>query len=352
MKVFIVAGGTGGHLFPAIRLAEEISSRKAADVLFVTSSRKQDTDFLKEKNLEFRTLPVIGMKSGGIKRTFIFLLMLFTGTLKSAYLLARFRPACVIGFGGYVSGPILLLASLSGIRTVIHEQNVYPGRANRMLARFVDRIALNFNESTQYLKGFESKIVISGNLLRKGLKKTQRAGDVFTILAMGGSQGAHILNTMVPRALGLLGPDRKSKLGVVHITGYKDTEDVKKAYENSRVSGRILEFTHDMDKIYAESDFVISRAGATTVSELMYLAKPSILIPYPYAKGHQRLNAMVLERAGLGVSIEEKNLTAEVLKDNIIRMMDRRTLIEMSAKIADVKKEDACGILMKEVLGG
>jgi UDP-N-acetylglucosamine--N-acetylmuramyl-(pentapeptide) pyrophosphoryl-undecaprenol N-acetylglucosamine transferase len=292
------------------------------------------------------------MKSGGIKMAFIFSLMLFTGTLKSLYLLARFRPVCVIGFGGYVSGPILLLASLSGIRTVIHEQNVYPGRANRMLARFVDRIALNFNESVQYLKGFESKIVISGNLLRKGLKKTQRTGDAFTILAMGGSQGAHILNTIVPRALGLLDPDRKSKLGVVHITGYKDTESVKKAYENSRVSNRILEFTHDMDKIYAESDFVISRAGATTVSELMYLAKPSILIPYPYAKGHQRLNAMVLERAGLGVSIEEKNLTAEVLKDNIIRMMNRGMLAEMSAKIADVKKEDPSGILMKEVLGG
>lgn len=352
MRVFIVAGGTGGHLFPAIRLVEEISLRKAADVLFITSSRKQDMDILKEKNIEFRTLSIIGMRLGNIKAVLNFSLRLFIGTLKSICLLARFRPVSVIGFGGYVSGPMLLLASLSGARTVIHEQNVYPGRANKILARFVDRIAVNFSESIKYLKGFESKIVVSGNLLRRGLKRTQKTGDAFTILTMGGSQGAHAINTIVPEALSLLEPAKKNKLDVIHLSGYKEEEDVKKAYKDNGIANRVLAFTHDMDKIYSESDFVIARAGATTVSELMYLAKPSILIPYPYAKGHQKLNAMVLKRAGLAVSVEEENLKAEVLRDIIAKLMDRKTLADMSGKVTDTKEKDACDILMKEVMGG
>ncbi|MBU4150007.1 MAG: undecaprenyldiphospho-muramoylpentapeptide beta-N-acetylglucosaminyltransferase [Candidatus Omnitrophica bacterium] len=352
MKIFIVAGGTGGHLFPAIRLAEEILSRGTAEVLFIASSRKQDRDILRKKNIGFQTLPIIGMQRKNIFAILNFLARLFVGTLKSIYLLARFRPGCVIGFGGFVSGPIVLLASLSGARTVIHEQNVFPGKANLLLAKFADKIAVNFEESIKYLKGFESKIVVSGNPLRPGLKRSERSRDGFTILAMGGSQGAHTLNILVPEALNLLEPSRKNALEIIHIAGHREKQDVENAYKDKGIANRVFAFTHDMGKIYSECDFVIARAGATTVSELAHLAKPSILIPYPFAQGHQKLNAMVLERSGLAVMVEEQGLKAETLRDIITRLMDKKTLALMSEKAARIDNRDACDILMKEAIGG
>ncbi|MBU0759079.1 MAG: undecaprenyldiphospho-muramoylpentapeptide beta-N-acetylglucosaminyltransferase [Candidatus Omnitrophica bacterium] len=352
MRIFIVAGGTGGHLFPAIRLAEEIISRAAAEVLFIASSRKQDSDILREKNIEFWTLPIIGIQRRNIFAILNFLAMLFIGTLKSAYLLARFKPGCVIGFGGFSSGPIVLLASLSGVRTVIHEQNVFPGKANLLLARFVDRIAVNFEESKEYLRGFESKIVVSGNPLRRGLKRTEKSGDRFTVLVMGGSQGAHALNMLVPEALNMIETSRKNTLDVIHIAGHREKKAVEDLYKDKGIANRVFTFTHDMGEIYGESDFVIARAGATTVSELMYLGKPSILVPYPFAQGHQKLNAMVLERSGLAVMAEEHDLKAEVLRDIIIKFMDKKTLSLMSEKAGRVNGKDACSILMKEALNG
>ncbi|MFH1853823.1 MAG: undecaprenyldiphospho-muramoylpentapeptide beta-N-acetylglucosaminyltransferase [Candidatus Omnitrophota bacterium] len=353
MKIFIVAGGTGGHLFPAIRLAEELLLRKDIEILFITSSRRQDKEILREKNIKFQTLPVIGMRRGGnIFAILDFLAMLFVGTIKSIYLIARYRPGSVIGFGGFVSGPIVLIASLSGAKTVIHEQNVFPGKTNLLLSKFVDRIAVNFKESIEYLEGFESKVVISGNPLRRDLKRAKKTDDGFVVLAMGGSQGAHTLNMLVPEALNLIEPSKKNMLEVIHIAGQRETHDVENAYKDRGIANRVFAFTYDMGKIYSECDFVIARAGATTVSELMYLAKPSILIPYPFAEGHQKLNAMVLERSGLAVMAEEQDLNAETLRDIITRLMDKRTLAFMSEKAACMDNDKACDILIKEVLGG
>lgn len=362
MRIFIVAGGTGGHLFPAISLAEDIASRGVAEILFITSSRAQDMNILQKKNIKFQTLPIIGMQFRNIVAILSFVARLFAGTLKSIYLLFHFRPDCVIGFGGYVSGPIVFLASLFGARAIIHEQNVYPGKTNRILARFVDRIAVNFPESIEYLKGFESKVLVSGNPLRSDLKRTKRTKGIFdqidnrspagfTVLVMGGSQGAHALNRFVPEALALIGPDKRNALEVIHIAGYREKEEVEKSYKDKGITNRVFSFTHDMDRLYCESDFVIARAGATTVSELMYLAKPSILIPYPYVRGHQSLNAKVLENAGLAILIEEKGFKIEALRDAVTRLMDKNILAEMSDKVTGRDDRDPCDILIKEVLG-
>ncbi|MFC1624143.1 undecaprenyldiphospho-muramoylpentapeptide beta-N-acetylglucosaminyltransferase [Candidatus Omnitrophota bacterium] len=351
MRIAIVAGGTGGHLFPAIRLTEEIKSQPSGEVLFITSRRKQDGGILKEKNIGFETLPLVGLSS--VRPLFIlnFIIRLIAGTVKSGYLLLRFRPCLAIGFGGYISGPILVLASLFRIKTIIHEQNVYPGKANRILANFVNKIAVSFPETIDYLKKFEKKIIVSGNLLRKGLRRTEkREKTSFTILAMGGSQGAHILNKLIPEAVGLMQDDKKKILELIHISGPGEKDEVIRSYKDKGIKSRVFSFTMDIGRFYDESDFVIARGGATTVAELLHLAKPSILIPYPHADGHQRLNAKVLEDIGLSILLDEKALVSEDLRETIFRLMDRNTLASMSSKVRDIDTNiEAPHILMKEI---
>ena len=350
MKILIASGGTGGHLFPAIRLAEELKARSGTvEVLFVTSCRKQDSAILKERGMRFCVLSVIPLESCNVFDFLNFGWRLAWSAIKSLFLLLSFRPQVVVGFGGYVSGPITLLAAFSGIKTVIHEQNVYPGKTNRALARFVDRIAVSFSETRAYLKRFDSKIVLSGNLIRQELKRTGSKKDRFTILTMGGSQGAHTLNKIVPEAAGLINGDTKKDLEMIHISGARERDEVASAYNNKGIKSRVLAFTEEMSEIYNECDFVISRAGATTVSELLFLGKPSILVPYPHAGGHQRLNARILQDAGIAVLLEEEGLTAEVLRDWMVGFMDKTKLATMAKKTEGAGHKDACEILIKEI---
>jgi len=352
MKIVIVAGGTGGHLFPAIRLVEELKLKdKASEVLFVTSCRKQDRAILRKKNIMFKTLPLAGLSSKNAFFILNFIIRLIVGSLKGLFLLLWFRPRVVVGFGSYVSGPMLLFSSLFRIKTIIHEQNVYPGKTNRILANFVNRIAVSFPETLSYLKKFEHKVVISGNPLRRELKRHRRSGDKFTILAMGGSQGAHTLNRVIPEAVGLIGRDKKDFLEVIHVSGYKEEEDVARAYRGKGVKNRVFPFRDDIHALYNESDFVIARSGATTISELLYLAKPAILIPYPYLGAHQHLNARVLEKMGSAILLEESRLAPELLRDAIIKLMDRNILIDMSQKVKTDNEKDPCDILIREIIG-
>jgi UDP-N-acetylglucosamine--N-acetylmuramyl-(pentapeptide) pyrophosphoryl-undecaprenol N-acetylglucosamine transferase len=351
MKILIVAGGTGGHILPALTLAREIKTRNIGEVLFVISSKKQDWDILSAKGIDFIALPVISLESKNIFNVLNFLTRLFAGTIKSFFVLLRFKPDAVAGFGGYVTGPMVLAASFLGIRTIIHEQNVYPGKANRILARFVTRVAISFPEAKNYFKGFESKIVFSGNPLREGLKRgeRERPGDIFSALIIGGSQGAHKLNTIVPDAISMMQDSHRNMLNIIHIAGRNEKEDVEKYYEKIGVKNRVFSFTEHMARLYNECDFVISRAGAMTVSELLALGIPAILVPYPYAGGHQKLNAEVLEKTGSGIILEEKNLNPGVMRDSILKLMDKNVLNAMSARAKDVDKPEACKILIKEL---
>ncbi|MFA4991952.1 MAG: undecaprenyldiphospho-muramoylpentapeptide beta-N-acetylglucosaminyltransferase [Candidatus Omnitrophota bacterium] len=351
MRILIVAGGTGGHILPAVTLSQEILSRGMGRVLFVASSKKRDRVLLADKGIDFKIVPVGPLKSRGILAALDFTIRLFAGTIISAFILLRYRPRVVIGFGGYVSGPIVLLASLFGIRTIIHEQNVYPGKANRILARFVDKVAVSFDETKNYLKEFESKIIVSGNPIRKALKRDGRkdAGPGFTLLVIGGSQGAHRLNELVPKAMGLMSKDKRSELSVIHISGEEDMAAVAGKYKEMGVDSRVFSFTEDMAAIYNKCDFVIGRAGAMMVSELIELAIPSILIPYPHAGGHQLANARVLGDKRGAIVLKEEGLDETVLKDALLSMMDSNALEDMALKIKGIKRFDACGVLIKSI---
>lgn len=351
MKILIAAGGTGGHILPAMALAREIKTLNAGRVLFVISSRKQDRDIISGKGIDFAVLPISSLQSKNIFAMLGFIIRLFAGTIASIALLLRFKPGAVVGFGGYVSGPIVLLASLAGIKTIIHEQNVYPGKANRILAKFVNKIAISFPEARDYLKGFESKIIFSGNPLREGMKRDERAGlkEGFSVLVIGGSQGAHKLNTIMPQAIGMMRDNQRNSLTVIHIAGKNEKEEVEKSYGKIGLNYKVFSFTEHMARLYNECDFVISRAGAMTVSELLALGIPAILVPYPYAGGHQRLNAAVLEKIGLSMILEEKDLTALVMRDAISKLMDRTVLSGMSARAKFIQTPDACKVLIEEL---
>jgi len=298
-------------------------------------------------------LPIESLQSRNIFAISVFLTKLFIGTIKSVAVLLKFKPDAVIGFGGYVSGPVVLLAALSGIKTIVHEQNVYPGKANMILARFVGKIAISFPETMAYLKGFESKVIFSGNPLREDLERDDRtrSADSFNALIIGGSQGAHKLNTIVPAALNLIQDSRREMLNLVHIAGKNEKEEVEKSYNKIGVKSRVFSFTERMARLYNECDFVISRSGAMTVSELLALAIPAILVPYPYAGGHQKLNAMAAWKAGSAILLEEADLTPSVMRDAILKLMDRDTLRAMSIRAKGIERPDANKILIKELYG-
>ena len=352
MKILIVAGGTGGHILPALAVARDIKTRNIGEVLFVISSKKQDRDIISGKGIDFIALPIAPLGPKNIFSVLIFLTRLLAGTIESVFTLLKFRPDAVVGFGGYVSGPIVLAASFLGIRTIIHEQNAYPGKANRILARFVNKIAISFPDVKNYFKGFESKVIFSGNPLREGLKRydSERSGDSFIGLVIGGSQGAHKLNTIVPEAISLMRDNHRKMLNIIHIAGKDEKEDVEKSYGKIGIKNRVFSFTEHMAGLYNECDFVISRAGAMTVSELLALGIPAILVPYPYAGGHQRMNAEALEKIGSGILLEEGNLTSSVMRDAILSLMDRDVLGVMSARAKDIDKPEACKILINEVI--
>jgi len=248
------------------------------------------------------------------------------GFFQSLYLMKRFSPDVVLGVGGYSSGPVCLAARVLGIPSAIHEQNSFPGLTNRILGRIVERVFISFEESRRHFPG--GKVFFTGNPIREEILEAERT-DVavendFTILVMGGSQGARAINRAFLGALGIL-KTRGRRPRIIHQTGEADYEMVLNGYRELGIEGEIRAFIEDMGSAYRRADIVVSRAGATTVSELAALGKPSILVPYPYAANrHQETNAQILAGVGGAYVVLEEDLSAERLADLLIGMMDNR----------------------------
>lgn len=241
--------------------------------------------------------------------------------------LKAYQPDVVAGFGGYGAFPVVLAGLMLKIPTIIHEQNVVPGRANKWLARFVRKIAISFPETKKHLK--VERVVITGcpthisttNFSRqKGLELFGLKPGKFTILVFGGSQGSHALNEIFLQTAKTL--NQKMDFQVIHVTGKKDLISVQNKYAEISCSAKVFDFINDMGEAYAASDLVIGRSGAATVTELAMFSKPAILIPYPHAGGHQKENALIMVTRGLAEIIEEKDLTTEGLAELILEMYD------------------------------
>lgn len=328
MRVLIASGGSGGHIFPAIALAKELSGR-GAEVIFAASRRRLDRKILRNTPYRKIYLSANPMPYTFGWRAIIFLIKLILDIFGGLYILIKSRPHVVVGFGGYTAGAILLLASLARVKTVIHEQNVVPGRTNRLLAGFVDKIAVSFPETAKYFKN--KKVVFTGNPLREESleecapeagRKFGLDAKKFTLLIMGGSQGARSLNKLIRKSLTALPPEEKEKIQVIHIAGAKDFENFKDFYPGQGISGRAFDFVENINEVYSLCDLAISRSGAAAIFELAAFAKPMVLIPYPGKKNNQRFNAMFLAERNAAIYKDEKELKEGELGNLISELMN------------------------------
>ncbi len=337
MRVLIAGGGTGGHVFPGIALAEEVVTRHPAnDVVFVGTARGLEATVVPQAGFPIELIDVKGLKGKGLLATLRNLLLLPLAFLQSLTVLRRWRPDVVVGVGGYASGPVVLVAWLLRIPTAVQEQNAIAGFTNRVLGRFVDAAFTAFPEAVRQFP--RRKVFQLGNPIRKTLMDNyMHPGEHHPeprLLVFGGSQGAHALNMRVLETLPHLA-DLRERLRIVHQTGAKDREYVEKGYRAVGFDADVREFISDMSAAYSAADLVVCRAGATTLAELTVCKKPSILVPFPAAAdNHQVQNAMSLVSAGAATMIEERDLTGEVLAREIRAILSSPERLDRMARAA------------------
>ena len=337
MRMMIAGGGTGGHVFPGIALAEEVVTRHPEnDVVFVGTARGLEATVVPAAGFPIELIEVKGIKGKGLLNKLTALLLLPGAFLQSWSILRRWRPDVVVGVGGYASGPVVLTAWLMRIPTAVQEQNAIAGFTNRILGLFVNAAFTAFPEAAGYFS--RSKVFQLGNPIRRQLLDNyMRPLDdhaKMRLLVFGGSQGAHALNMRVIEALPHLA-DLRDKITTVHQTGARDREYVERGYLSVGFKPDVHEFIHDMSAAYAACDLVVCRAGATTLAELTVCKKPSILVPFPAAAdNHQVINARSLVDAGAAVMIEERDLTGELLAREIRAILANPERRERMARAA------------------
>ncbi len=332
LRILIAGGGTGGHLFPGISIAEEFKDQKQCDIRFVGTKRGLEYKILPKTPFHLYTIPISGLYRVGFKKKLLTLLKLPFAIFKSIAVLLIFRPHLVIGIGGYASGPVLAVAIVLRKKTIIQEQNAFPGMTNRILGKYVDLAFVPFENVKQHFR----HAVVVGNPIREAIKKsapfTHTTPPERTVISIiGGSQGAHVINKGVA---GMLAALAQSELNVkiIHQTGKGDYLWLKEEYNNNQdLEANVLEFVDDMVEFYRQSHLIISRAGASTINEIIAMGKASILIPIAVSSGdHQRENAKVMTEANASIMIEEKNLTPERLLEAITHLVQKpESLIEM-----------------------
>ena len=368
VRILFAGGGTGGHLYPAIAIANRISEllKDNANVNIAFVGTKRGLEYRIKDNLGY-PLHLINMR--GISRSLapinlLIPFVLIIGLLQSAILLKKFRPDLVVGTGGYVSWPVLKMAAMLGIITVLQEQNSFPGIATRSGAKKAKRIYLGFEDAARFLSD-SSNAIVTGNPVRseighgskqKAIGQFKLHPDKKTILVLGGSQGARAINNAVLKSL-----ESNKWAGDAQLlwqTGKRDYKDVTAKVSELQWDGALFPFANNMQDIYAAADIVVARAGALTLAELTACGLPSILIPYPFAAGdHQRKNAESLSARNSAVVIDENDLSekdilveaAELLRSPKIAEMKSAVikLIEGKRPAVDVISEDIISIIKK-----
>lgn len=338
MKIIIAGGGTGGHLFPGIAVAEEILKRDGNNrVLFVGTERGIEKRVLPDLGYDLALIDVAGIKGKGVMGTLHAMAKLPRSFLQSVRIIRSFQPDLVLGVGGYASGPAVLTAHLLGVKTAIAEQNAYPGVTNRILGHFVNRIFLTFPDTENRFP--KRKSLHTGNAIRAAFMSMSatpaETGHKFNLLVFGGSQGAKAINQAVLASLDKL-EQIKDNLHIIHQTGVQEVEAVSNIYQNRGFDAEVHAFIMDMPRVYRQANLLVCRAGATSIAEMTASGRASILIPYPYAANdHQTKNAEVLVRAGAAEMIPEAVLTGEKLAESILSLSqdpDRICRMETSSR--------------------
>ncbi|MBF0331438.1 MAG: undecaprenyldiphospho-muramoylpentapeptide beta-N-acetylglucosaminyltransferase [Candidatus Omnitrophica bacterium] len=327
-KIVIATGGTGGHIYPGLVTAEELR-RRNCEVVFIGVLGMAE-EKIRAAGFDCVSIEAKGFVSKGVADKIKSLCSMVVAFFRCWRILMRLRPSLVLGFGGYSSFPVVLAAFFSRVPVMLHEQNAIPGAANKILAKMAVRVAVGFKEAMSYfpagkavwtgnpLRGFDMSLARDKAIEDLGLDLSRR-----TVLVFGGSQGSRKFNKEVVEAFAVIPGD--ISLQVIHITGRHDFIQVKERYAALGVRALVREYMDRIETAYAAADLVIGRAGAGTVMETGLWAIPSVLIPFPGARDHQKYNARVLERLGLAVIIEEKCLRQDILRDKIFAQIKHNT---------------------------
>ncbi|NTV48906.1 MAG: undecaprenyldiphospho-muramoylpentapeptide beta-N-acetylglucosaminyltransferase [Geobacteraceae bacterium] len=369
MKLIIAGGGTGGHLFPGIAIAEEFLARDSANqVLFVGTERGIEARAVPAAGYPLELISAAGIRGKGSLSQLKGSAMMIYGYAQSRRILKRFKPDIVIGVGGYASLPMVLAARGMGIPRFIHEQNAIPGLTNRLLARFVSKVFITLEESARYFPSAQT--ILTGNPLRKqildslGSRTTDQGSrenheehslplapcPCFNLFVFGGSQGAHAINAAMIEALPLIKKNRPN-IRIMHQTGEKDYAEVTAAYSAAGVEGKVSAFITDMASEYAKADLVICRAGATTIAEVTACSKACLFIPFPHAvDDHQRRNAEALLKKDACFMMLERELTGISLAESICTLAGDPDLVRHTGDLAfSLARLDAARIIVDEM---
>lgn len=343
MKVLIAAGGTGGHIYPGIAVANEVMRRDAAnEILFVGTARGLEKKIVPENGFQLSLINSAGLKNVGVMGKIKGLTLLPKSFIEARAVIRQFRPHVVVGAGGYVSGPVLLMAAIMGVPTLVMDSNALPGFTNRQLARFVDKAALSFEDALPF---FGKKGVVTGNPVRDEFfdvaEKTP--GSEFHVLVFGGSQGARAINNAMADALVELARFG-DRLSITHQTGESDFERIRTAYDESEFSDSdVRPFISDIFQEFAKADLLICRAGATTCAEVAAAGKAAIMIPFPgAADDHQRKNAEAMVDKGAARMILQADLSGDALAREITSLIEEpANIVAMSQNVRKMARPDA-----------
>ncbi|HEY1581470.1 MAG TPA: undecaprenyldiphospho-muramoylpentapeptide beta-N-acetylglucosaminyltransferase [Chthoniobacterales bacterium] len=341
MNAVIACGGTGGHLFPGLAVAEKLRER-GHEVLVFISEKEIDTLAVEGRSADFRIekLPTIALPSPFSPAILAFVRRFNESLSLCRAIFRQFNPNVVLGMGGFTSTAPVLAGRMRRVPTFIHESNAYPGKANRYTARFVRAVLLGFKECAAFFP--KARTEWTGTPIRSSLRRIDRAEalvrlglqpDKRTLLVMGGSQGASGINQALIKAMPAL---RELALQVIHLTGSRDARLLEDNYRRENIPAHVAAFHHRMEEVYSAADLAIARSGAASLAELAAFALPAVLVPYPYAADdHQTRNAEVFVRANAAVLVKESELAGDLLSQKIQGLLGETAELQAMAQKAE-----------------
>ncbi|MDO4662625.1 MAG: undecaprenyldiphospho-muramoylpentapeptide beta-N-acetylglucosaminyltransferase [Tissierellia bacterium] len=339
MRIIVSGGGTGGHIYPAIAIIQELKNRvKDLEVLYVGTNGGLEEDIVTNLGIDFKSISSMGIPRKVSSKLFKSIVKNFKGLGEAKKIIKEFKPDIVIGTGGYVCAAVLYKASKMKIPTVVHESNSYPGMANKFLSKYVDRVLISYEECRKYFK-YQNKIINTGNPIRnnfiynvtdKDYKDLNIKKNIPVVFSFGGSNGSYYLNEAVKGLSSLM----DGKFYLLHATGKKNYEDMKKEMPDNEYI-RLFPYIDDIQKFYAISDLIIASSGAMTLTEISSLKKASILIPKGYTtENHQQYNAKTYKDNGASEMILEKDLNFRSLYDSIINIVSDKEKLKLMGENA------------------
>lgn len=356
IRILITGGGTGGHLFPGIALAQGVLRQyPGSRVCFVGTERHLDQRTLARLQLECRTIAASGLKGKSLLERCRAVLQIPVSVYQAFGIIRQFRPDLVFGVGGYVTGPVIVAARLLGIPCCIHEQNSVPGLANRLLGSLVQKIFLSIPGSETFFPA--AKTVLTGNPVRADLlaaarEETPTIEPPPVVLVLGGSQGAHRINELMVEAMQAVNTNLPPAFRIIHQTGAADLDFVAAAYAQLGITATTAAFFDDMAEVYRQASLLVARAGATTLAETTLFRKPALLIPYPFAAdNHQELNARLLADKGAARLFIQAELDGARLGQEIVSLLQNRPLLrQMGDRAGEFARPQATELIVGECL--